>query len=234
MDLEVITVPAGVEVTEVKVKSKQTIKKVDTMLFASDTEGKLVWSVLIRKAEPGQQPSQLGDQTSSQGQTKPGDQTNQGGQNGSNMPSFPSGGNFGGDFSGGMPQQEETFELYDMEVAQVMSVVPQKEVQLEIAVDELDINKLRFGMAAQVQVDALGGEKCAATITQIGSVGTNNGGSSKYTVELTMERTADILAGMNATAASALKHSIEGDYNMVTVAEVEKLAGGDGSGRIQR
>ena len=27
---------------------------------------------------------------------------------------------------------------------------------------------------------------------------------------------------------------IEGDYNMVTVAEVEKLAGGDGSGRIQR
>ena len=37
-----------------------------------------------------------------------------------------------------------------------------------------------------------------------------------------------------AVAASALKHSIEGDYNRVTVAEVEKLAGGDGSGRIQR
>ena len=37
-----------------------------------------------------------------------------------------------------------------------------------------------------------------------------------------------------AVAASALKHSVEGDYNMVTVAEVEKLAGGDGSGRIQR
>ncbi len=37
-----------------------------------------------------------------------------------------------------------------------------------------------------------------------------------------------------AVAASALKHSIESDYNMVSVAEVEKLAGGDGSGRIQR
>ena len=37
-----------------------------------------------------------------------------------------------------------------------------------------------------------------------------------------------------AVAASALKHTIEGDYNMVTVAEVEKLVGGDGSGRIQR
>ena len=37
-----------------------------------------------------------------------------------------------------------------------------------------------------------------------------------------------------AVAASALKHSIEGDYNRVTVKEVEKLAGGDGSGRVQR
>ena len=37
-----------------------------------------------------------------------------------------------------------------------------------------------------------------------------------------------------AVAASALKHTIEGDYNMMTVSEVEKLAGGDGSGRIQR
>lgn len=37
-----------------------------------------------------------------------------------------------------------------------------------------------------------------------------------------------------AVAASALKHSIEGDYNMVTVDEVTKLAGGNGSGRVQR
>ena len=37
-----------------------------------------------------------------------------------------------------------------------------------------------------------------------------------------------------AVAASALKHSIEGDYNRVSVAEVEKLAGGDGSGRVVR
>ena len=37
-----------------------------------------------------------------------------------------------------------------------------------------------------------------------------------------------------AVAASALKHSIEGDYNRISVAEVEKLAGGDASGRVQR
>lgn len=37
-----------------------------------------------------------------------------------------------------------------------------------------------------------------------------------------------------AVAASALKHSVEGDFNRVSVAEIEKLAGGDGSGRVQR
>ncbi|KLU69874.1 MAG: hypothetical protein RHS_4315 [Robinsoniella sp. RHS] len=37
-----------------------------------------------------------------------------------------------------------------------------------------------------------------------------------------------------AVAASCLKHTIEGDFNQVSVDEVMKLAGGDGSGRVQR
>lgn len=37
-----------------------------------------------------------------------------------------------------------------------------------------------------------------------------------------------------AVAASCLKHSVEGDFNMVSFDEVAKLAGGDGSGRVQR
>ncbi|MBE7053957.1 MAG: sugar kinase [Ruminococcaceae bacterium] len=37
-----------------------------------------------------------------------------------------------------------------------------------------------------------------------------------------------------AVAASALKHTIEHDFNEVTVAEVKTLMSGDGSGRVQR
>jgi len=37
-----------------------------------------------------------------------------------------------------------------------------------------------------------------------------------------------------ATAASCLKHSIPGDFNRVSAAEVESLVGGDASGRVQR
>ena len=37
-----------------------------------------------------------------------------------------------------------------------------------------------------------------------------------------------------AVAASCLKHTIEHDFNLVSVAEVENLAGGNASGRVQR
>lgn len=37
-----------------------------------------------------------------------------------------------------------------------------------------------------------------------------------------------------AVAASAMKHTIPGDFNRVTVKEVDALAGGDASGRVQR
>ena len=37
-----------------------------------------------------------------------------------------------------------------------------------------------------------------------------------------------------AVAASCLKHTIEHDFNLVSVAEVEALAAGNASGRVQR
>lgn len=37
-----------------------------------------------------------------------------------------------------------------------------------------------------------------------------------------------------AVAASCLKHTIDGDFNRVSIDEVKKLAEGDGSGRVQR
>ncbi|MDF2885906.1 MAG: PfkB domain protein [Lacrimispora sp.] len=37
-----------------------------------------------------------------------------------------------------------------------------------------------------------------------------------------------------AVAASALKHTIPGDFNLVSREDVDSLAGGDGSGRVQR
>jgi 2-dehydro-3-deoxygluconokinase len=37
-----------------------------------------------------------------------------------------------------------------------------------------------------------------------------------------------------AVAASCLKHTIPGDFNLVSVSEVESLAAGQASGRVER
>ena len=43
------------------------------------------------------------------------------------------------------------------------------------------------------------------------------------------QRTVDF-----AVASSCLKHTLEGDFNLVTRSEVETLLSGDASGRVQR
>ena len=106
--------------------------------------------------------------------------------------------------SGGMGEPEMEFEPYSLEMAQIAAVTPQDTMTLEIVVDELDIRHLQVGMIAGIKINALGGEKYTATITEIGNTGTNNGGNSKYTVGLTMDRAENMLSGMNATATVVL------------------------------
>ena len=176
-----------------------TIGSGDILLFAADSEGSLVWMVLIRKGTPQQE--------------TPG---------GSGMGgSFPSGGMTGGFPSGGVTVQEPEFEPYSLELTQIAAVTPQDTMTLEITVDELDIRRLELGMTAQVKIGALGGGKYTATITAIGNTGENSGGSSKYTLELTLDRGADMLAGMNATAVIVLA-SVEDVLTIPAEALVEQ------------
>ena len=197
----------------------------DILLFAADSNGSLVWSVLLQKTsqpnlpdDPTQpsdptepsDPTRPSDPTQPGNPTQPSDPTNPSNPTGPSNPgftypsggSFPSGGSWGG--TGGMVEQEPAFELYGLDMAQIATVTPQATVTLDITIDELDITALQLGMSAQVKIDALGGEKYTATVTEIGNTGTNNGGNSKYTVELTMDRGENMLPGMNATATIVL------------------------------
>ena len=221
-DIPVFTLTEGVW-TQV---DRATIGASDILLFAADDQGDLLWSVLVQKAtqqpeNPGgsdqpSDPSNPGTSTGPSTPTDPGTNTDFGtattpGESATpSIPSgsfpsdgsYPSGGNWGG--TGGMVEQEPAFELYGLDMAQIASVTPQSTMTLDITIDELDITALQVGMTAQVKIDALGGEKYTATITEIGNTGVSNGGNSKYTVELTMDRAEDMLSGMNATATIVL------------------------------
>ena len=121
------------------------------------------------------------------------------------MPGNPGFGGMGGIFGGmGGYQEEETFELYSLEESIIMAVTAQEEMTLNITVDESDISRLHVGQEAKIRLDALRNDRFTGMITELGSTGENNGGSSKFTVTIVMERSEDMLAGMNATATIVL------------------------------
>lgn len=131
----------------------------------------------------------------------PEDPTQPGGSDaGDGWPSGGISGDFSGGFSGGGTQQEESFTLYSLDRVTAASVTAQERMTLEITVDELDITKVRVGQSASVTLDALPGERFEATVSQVAASGTNEGGSSKFTVELTLPRSGDMLSGMRACA----------------------------------
>lgn len=125
-----------------------------------------------------------------------------------------------GGMSGGSTAQEESFQLYSLEEQSIASVTSQEHMSLEIRVDELDISRISLGQEALISVDALGGEQFEATVTGIANTGENEGGNSKFAVELTVEKSGDMLPGMSASASISLGSS--GRVLCVPVAALDK------------
>lgn len=83
----------------------------------------------------------------------------------------------------------------------VAAITPQQWVTVTITVDEQDVLRLKPGMEAVVRIPALSGETMGATVTDISPEGRNQGGSSKFSVELTLPHTERMLSGMNVIVA---------------------------------
>lgn len=106
-------------------------------------------------------------------------------------------------FTAESPVEEEA--LFDLEGSVLMTVSPETTVSLTITLDEQDIAKVSMGQKAVVRVNALGEETFDAEVVEISNRGTNNGGSSKFTVKLRFPKTADMVDGMSATASLPLE-----------------------------
>ncbi|MDE5601680.1 MAG: sugar kinase [Clostridia bacterium] len=124
------------------------------------------------------------------------------------------------------------------------------------------INREGYVQVAKQLVDKFGFKAVAITLRESISANDNNWGAMLYTEsEAHFSKTYQVrivdrvgggdsfgagliyamLSGYGAqdtvefaVAASALKHTVEGDYNRVSVQEVEQLKGGNASGRVQR
>ncbi len=150
----------------------------DTLIVTYDSAGNLVWIVIVSK-----------------GQTKQGGGTNTGG------------GSYSGGTASASTQTEEPAEpedYYTISETTVMTATPTDVMNVEIAIDELDILLLKAGQEATITLDAVSGETFTGFVTNIDLEGTNSGGSTKYTTEVSIEKTEQMLAGMNAAVSITL------------------------------
>ncbi len=111
---------------------------------------------------------------------------------GSSMPSM------GGNTQ--MPgQQEEQEAVYEVQMSTLCAITPAERMTVDISVDELDILSLSPGQEAAITLDALPGQSFTGIVQKINTTGTNEGGSTKYTVTMEVPRTEQMLPGMNAS-----------------------------------
>ena len=169
-------------------------------VFFYDAEGNIVQYYLIKESvESQEEPEQPSDNPVNP--ENPGEnngQTPSGGGNGQ-MPS--GGGGFGGGsggFSGTVPETQDESSAAVRKT--VLSVTPQDTVTVSITVDELDILYVQIGQNVQVTLDALPGQSFTGMIKEVNTAASNDGGNSKYSAVVQLDRTAFMLGGMNASA----------------------------------
>ena len=80
------------------------------------------------------------------------------------------------------------------------SILEGEDMNLTIAVDELDVVQVEVGQSVTITVDALSDTELGGEVYRIAPVGTNSGGVTTYDVELTFDAAGTgVRSGMNAT-----------------------------------
>lgn len=125
-----------------------------------------------------------------------------GGMGGMNISGMIGGFSGYGNYSAAEAEEED---LFDLEGDTLLTVTPHHIAKLSISIDEHDIAKVSLGMKATVKIEALRGETFEAEVTGIALSGSNNGGSSKFAVELQLPMSQDMLPGMSASAVIPLE-----------------------------
>ncbi len=96
-------------------------------------------------------------------------------------------------------QSLASYDLYDLTEEDILTVSPQETMSITIEADELDVLALKEGQSASVTLDALEGRSFTGIVTNVNMTGTNGGGNTKYTATITLDKTDEMLEGMNAS-----------------------------------
>lgn len=84
------------------------------------------------------------------------------------------------------------------EGAPLFTIESNKQIKMDVDIDELDIANIQVGQKANVEFDALPEKKHTASVVKINPIGVSVNNVTNYTITLEMDQTEDILLGMSA------------------------------------
>ncbi len=103
---------------------------------------------------------------------------------------------------------EETNLNSYTETTTIFGISTDEKMSISVSVDEQDIGQLSEGISAQITLDAIDNETFTGTVTSIHTISnTAAGGVTKYTAEVTFDKTEDMLQGMNASVVMTVSSS---------------------------
>ena len=80
----------------------------------------------------------------------------------------------------------------------VVTMSPDKQMEVSISVDETNILSLEVGQTAKLTVSSIGSDTYSGTVTEISKTATSSSGVTRYSATVTLDKAEDMLPGMTA------------------------------------
>ncbi|MCR5538479.1 MAG: HlyD family efflux transporter periplasmic adaptor subunit [Lachnospiraceae bacterium] len=114
------------------------------------------------------------------------------------IPDYGGGGgiDYGGGGDAGLPSSTTNTNA----LAVVCTIAKPDTAKITLSVDEADILSVHEGQQATITLDAFADRTFEGTVTRVSQTSSSQGGSAKYTVEITFDRDENMLIGMSASA----------------------------------
>ncbi len=95
----------------------------------------------------------------------------------------------------------DNLSIYSVTNSNVMATIADTSImKFEMAVDELEISKVKVGQKVKIVIEALDNNEYEGTVTSINTIGKTVGGITTYSVLVEMEGKDEIYSGMNVDA----------------------------------
>lgn len=167
--------------TQDQTGNKDTLSQTDNTTEKTDTDGKTD----SKENNTGKTSGTMPDNTAS----------------GSNTNKNAGGSASAGSASTSVSSSSDSTTTASLDTVSAFVIANGDKMKVTMNVDELDIGSMQEGLSAEITLDAVEGETFTGNITSVSGSASAGNGVAQYPVEITFDKTEDMLSGMNASVA---------------------------------